>query len=241
MAKKQFILIVDTETTITNKVADFAAIVCDRKGNVVTQCAVLVADIYNDRETHPLFFDNSAPVDSIWNKSSLDRRYDVYKRMIEGGSRMLGSVAAINRWLDKAKESYDPYLTAYNLPFDVDKCEKTGIDVTGFSKRFCLWAAAGDIWAHSKKYRQFVLDVHGFNNPTLLGNMSYKANAEIMARFLLGDPDLPDEPHTALEDIIDYELPIFKAIAKRKSLKSLVNLRKPDWRSMQVKNHYIAK
>ena len=241
MAKKQFVLIIDTETTITNKVADFAAIVCDRKGNVTTQCAVLVADIYNDRDTHPLFFDKSAPVDSIWNKSSLDRRYDTYKRMIEGGSRMLGSMAAINRWLDKVKENFDPYLTAYNLPFDIDKCEKTGIDLTRFDRRFCLWAAAGDIWAHTKKYREFTLQQCAWNNPTKLGNWSYKANAEIMARFLLGDPDLPDEPHTALEDIIDYELPIFKAIAKRRSLKSLTSLRKPDWRQMQVKNHFIAK
>jgi len=241
MAKKQFICIIDTETTRTDKVADFAAVVVDRKGNTTAQCAVLVAGVYNNRESHPLFYDNSAPVDSIWNRDSLSKRYDVYSRMLEGGSRMLASASAINRWLDRVKVNYDPFLTAYNLPFDVDKCEKTGIDLTGFSKRFCLWAAAADIWAQSKKYREFVLDVHGFNNPTKFGNMSYKANAEIMARFLLGNPDLPNEPHTALEDIIDYELPILRAITKRRALKNLVDLKKPDWRQMQVKNHFIAK
>lgn len=241
MAKKQFALIIDTETTADNKVADFAAVVVDRKGHVITQCAVLTAGIFNDRENHPLFFDPSAAIDSIWAKNSLDRRYDQYRQMIDGGSRMIASPSAINRWLDKAKREYNPFLTAYNLPFDVDKCEKTGIDLTMFDRRFCLWAAAADLWAHTKKYRQFVLENHGFNNPTKFGNMSYKANAEIMARFVLGDPDLPDEPHTALEDIIDYELPIFKAIAKRRTFKSLEPLRKPDWRMMQVKDHFIAK
>lgn len=70
--------------------------------------------------------------------------------MLEGGTRMLASVAAVNRWVDKIKAEFDPYLTAYNLAFDQDKCTKTGIDIAQFDKRFCLWHAAFDKWAHTK-------------------------------------------------------------------------------------------
>ena len=48
MAKKQYFLIVDTETTITDKVFDFGAIVCDRNGNIVQQCAVILRDNIGD-------------------------------------------------------------------------------------------------------------------------------------------------------------------------------------------------
>ena len=34
MAKRDYFLIVDTETTQTDMVADFGAIICDRKGNI---------------------------------------------------------------------------------------------------------------------------------------------------------------------------------------------------------------
>ena len=138
----------------------------------------------------------------------------------------------------KAKAQYDPYLTAYNLAFDVGKCENTCIDLTIFDKRFCLWYASVTRWAKSKKYRQFILDNHAFISPTDLGNMSYRTNAETMARFVLGEPGYPDEPHTALEDVIDYELPILRAVVKGKSKKIWSNPEQWNWRDLQVKNHF---
>ena len=44
MAKKQYFMVIDTETTINDKVYDFAAIVCDRNGKIVKSCAVIVGE-----------------------------------------------------------------------------------------------------------------------------------------------------------------------------------------------------
>lgn len=237
--KKNYFIVVDTESTQTNLVADFAAVICDKHGKIYSQCAVLLDGIFNNPTEHPLFFDPSAPSTGLWSNASKDRRYASYKRMVEGGSRMIATVAAINRWLDKAASQYNPVLTAYNLPFDVDKCSKTGIDLTSFDRSFCLWSAAYTQFAHTKGFRDMVLDSHAFNTPTDKGNMTFKTNAETMARFVLGNAALEDEPHTALEDVIFYEIPILKAVAKRMSVKKMLTETKPyNWRSCQVKDWF---
>jgi len=237
MAKKQYFITVDTETTMTGKVADFGAVISDRQGKIVAQCGVLVGGVYDDREHEPLFYDSSAG--DLWSKASLDRRYKSYDLMLSQGNRMLASPAAINSWLAKAKDRYDPCLTAYNLPFDLGKCANTGIDLTMFSKSFCLWAAACNIYAQTKSYRQFVLDTHSFNVPTKKGNMTYKTNAEVMARFVLNQPELEDEPHTSVEDVIFYELPILNKLVARYSTKKLIEIAQTyNWRKFQVKDWF---
>ena len=99
MSKKQYFLIVDTETTQNNLVADFGAVIVDRKGKIITQCAVMVDGIFTDSENNPLFFDSKADGSALWSRSSADKRYRAYTQMVANGSRMIASVAAINRWL----------------------------------------------------------------------------------------------------------------------------------------------
>lgn len=234
---KNYFLIIDTETTQDNLVADFGAVVCDAKGNILTQCAVLIAGVYNDSVNHPLFFDSIASNDSIWGKSGQDRRYATYNNMLQSGVRILASVNAVNLWLAKAASQFNPILTAYNLPFDVDKMSKTGIDCTLFSRSFCLWAKAWELIGQRRDYKRFVLANHLFNSPTILGNMTYKCNAETVCGFLNGN--MSEEPHTALEDVIFYELPILKAILKRQSVrKILAESNSYNWRNAQVKDHF---
>lgn len=235
---KNHFLIIDTETTQDSLVADFGAVICDRKGNVLNQCAVLVGGIFTDPTNHPLFFTSDNP-GSIWSEAGKDRRYKAYKRMLRAGSRMIASVNAINNWLAKAAATYKPIMTAYNLPFDVGKCANTGIDLTLFPRNFCLWRAAYTQWAHTRAYRQMVLDCHAFNAPTEKGNMSFKTNAETMARYVLGQPSLEDEPHTALEDIIFYEMPILVKLLRSRSAKwCLTETAGFDWQAVQVKDWY---
>jgi hypothetical protein len=238
--KKQYIIEVDTESTMTDKVADFAAVISDRKGNIVTQCAVLVHTIYDDPDNHPLFHNEDSG--DLWKKDRLNDRYAAYQNQVNSGSRMIASIGAVNNWLMMAKAQYDPILTAYNLPFDVSKCRNTGINLDCFDRRFCLWAACIAAYADTKKYRQFVLDNHLFTNATKLGNMSYRTNAESMARFILGDASLPDEPHTALEDILGYEKPMLDQLLKTKSIKWLLaNKTVYNWRAFQVKDWFQPK
>ena len=240
MPKKDYFLIVDTETTMADTVADFGAVVTNRKGEVLHDCGILVHDIFGEVA---LFFKQNAAPSDIWSPQGKDRRFARYQEMLNEGSRTMASVAAINRWLEKVAEKYNPMLTAYNLPFDLGKCRNTGIDLNMFPDRFCLWQIAFRRWAHTKKYRQFVLDCHGFNTPTKHGNMSYKTNAEIMARFILGNSALADEPHTALEDITGYELPILRQAIKKQSRAELLDssVGNYNWRAVQVREHYTAK
>lgn len=240
MAKNYF-LIVDTETTQDQKVADFGAVVCDKKGNVVAECGVLVSGIFDNPVDHPLFFDASLPASALWSRKGADKRYAKYTDMLNGGSRMLASVASINRWLARVNAQYAPILTAYNKSFDVNKCQNTDIDLDMFKRQFCLWYASYTIFAHTAKYREMVLALHAFNAPTSHGNMTFKTNAETMARFLCGNPDLEDEPHTALEDVLYYELPILIACLKKWSVKKLLTDTRPYvWKDCQVKDWFKA-
>ena len=246
MAKKLFYIIIDSETTQPNaktnlpaKVADFSAVIVDKKGEIYNKCAVLVKGIYDNVET-PLYY-SSADTSGIWSKAGQDIRYKRYNEMLNSGSRMLASVNAINRWLSQAVGKYNPILTAYNLAFDIDKCNNSGIDLTGFKNSFCLWYAAQAKWGHTKNYKQFILDTHSFRPRTELGNMSYITNAEIMARFVLGNPELPDEPHTALEDVIYYELPILIKLVNSTKKEFYLNPPAYNWHDYQVKDHFKPK
>lgn len=231
MAKKQYFAIVDTETTIKDHVVDFGIVICDRQGQIAAQAGVLINDIFGVEE---LFYDKNAS--GIWSKASIDRRMANYNSMLESGSRMLASVAAVNRWIDKAIGKYDPVLTAYNLAFDEGKCRNTQIDLTGFKDRFCLWGAASGIICKTKAYKQFILDNHRFNAPTEKGNMTYSTTAECVAGFMMGG--ITDEPHTALEDAIGWELPILKKVLTVKGWRDKIE--PYNWRDYQVKAHFKA-
>ena len=234
MAKKQFFLLLDTETTITGRVADFGAIIVDRNGEIHKRIAVLIKGIFGVEE---LFYDINSK-DEIWTKRGLEKRNQNYVEHLNNGTRMLASVAAINKWLMQAMITYAPSVTAYNLAFDLDKCQKTGIDLSIFPDKFCLWHLACGHYAGTKAYRDFILQNHCINPPTELGNCTYQTNAEIMASFLNGGM-LPPEPHTSIEDCIDYEVPILRTILKRKKWRERI---KPyNWRDYQLRDGFVAK
>lgn len=239
MAKANHFLIIDTETTVGGKVADFGAVVTNRKGEILSSCAVLVREFFLDRENEPLFHDTSS--DPLWGARNLPRRYAAYDSMLADGRRMLATVPAINRWLAKVNGKYNPTVTAYNWAFDKNKLENSGIDTEMFDRSFCLWHVAANKYAKTKAYRNFVLENVGFNAPTKHGNMSYHTNAEIMARFILNNPEMADEPHTAYEDVKDYELPILKAILKNTKTADLFTAPPYNWREYQVKDWFAAK
>lgn len=233
MAKKQFFIIVDTETTVNDTVYDFGAIVVDREGKIFASCAVIVAESA-DME---LFYDPTSK-NHLWSKAYAAEKKAGYNAMLDKGSRMMASTNAVNIWLAKANAKYSPTLTAYNVAFDRSKCAKTGIDLSIFSQSFCLWHLACEIFAKTKDYKNFVLENHYFGNKTELGNMGYKTNAEIMAHFVTGQ--FSEEPHTALEDAQFYELPILQAILKKKNWREKLG-KAYNWREYQLKNHFTAK
>ena len=238
MAKKKFFLIVDTETTQTNMVADFGAVVCDKQGNIHHEIGILTGDFFSDRKNHPLFH-IYGDANDVFSKASLPRRYANYEAMLQNGQRYLASVSAINRWLAKVEKKYEPILTAYNLPFDLDKCDKSGIVLDYFDKRFCLMKAAQDKWAGTKPYLAFALKNHFFSNRTQKGNMTVQTKADRIAKFL--HPELPDEPHTALEDARDYERLILAALVKGTSPQVYMNPIGKTWHDLKVRDLFMPK
>jgi hypothetical protein len=232
MAKKQHFLIVDVETTQAGHVADFGAVLTDRKGNILKTCAVLTSEYYL---TEPLFFDDNSKAE-IWSKKGQTRRERNYKKMLETGTRSIASCNAINIWLNRVQAQFNPELTAYNLAFDLDKCMKSNINLNIFENRFCLWHLASFKYGKTKKFLDFILAHHLFNPPTDKHNMTYKTDAETMTKFITGN--FTPEPHTGLEDIIGYELPLLIKIVNTKNWRE--KIKKYSWANFQVKDHYTA-
>ncbi len=232
MAQKQFFAIIDTETTINDTVADFACIIVDRNGEIFNQCAVLIRGHYDQMD---LFYDKRAK--GLWSVEYAKQKRIKYDQMLDSGIRQLASVSAINRWLNQAIGKYNPIITAYNLAFDSSKCQNTEIDLSGFTNRFCLWQAAIGNICQSKRFKQFAIENHQFNNVTEHGNMTFKTTAETVCGYL--NNEMTDEPHTALEDARDYELPILNAVIKKKHWQD--KIKAYNWKDFQVKNHFVAK
>jgi len=234
---KKFFLVVDTETTMTHRVADFGAVIVDKAGNVHASCGVMVREVYADRDDE-LFHKKDG---GHFATERLQARRKLYGAMLADGRRMLASVNAINRWLAKAATQYRPILTAYNLSFDLDKCARTGIDLEPFAERFCMWNAAC-AWIDEKprrlrRYRAHVLGRHAFNAPTKKGHMTFHRKADTVAAFIC--PDLPPEPHTALEDARDYEgRVILPRIVRDMKPADYMNAKAANWRDAQVKDHF---
>lgn len=228
MAKKQYFAICDTETTIKDTVADFAMVICDRSGVIHAQCAVIIKAEFDKG----LFYDKHAT--GMWSREYAKQKAEGYEKMMIEGTRMASSVSAVNRWIAKAIGQYNPVLTAYNLSFDQGKCANTGIDLTGFADRFCLWQAAVGNICKTKAYRKFIIENHMFNNKTEKGNMTFSTNAETVAGFLSGT--ITDEPHTALEDAVYYELPILQHILTKRKWRE--NIQPYAWQEFQVKDNF---
>lgn len=226
MAQKQFFLLCDTETTQRDTVADFAAIIVDRKGVIHKQIAVLVSGHFGH---YKLFHDKNSAED-IWTLAGLKRRNENYRNMLNTGDRMLATPSAINKWLAQAKEAYPNLIfTAYNAAFDIDKMQNTGIETQGFADIFCLWKASINKLAKDKRYIQHCID-----RKWLTAKLNFRTNAEAVAEYAVGH-ELPPEPHTALEDCIHYELPILLWLIKNKSYKKY-SQNGYNWRAWQLSN-----
>jgi len=64
-----------------------------------------------------------------------------------------------------------------------------------------------------------------------------KTNAEVVCGFI--NNNLLTEPHTALEDARDFELPILTNIVKKKNWQQ--KIKGYNWTDFQVKDHFVAK
>ena len=218
--KKHYYLIVDTETTQQQTVADFGAVIMDRKGAIVEQFAVLLDGHFG---TLPLFAATDAPADAFFSTQSRSRRVKHYEGLLANGQRSICSPTLVNIWLARILGQYKPVLTAYNIAFDFGKCRNTGIDLGIFSTRFCLMRAAHNTICRSGDYEYFC-GQNGLITPTGRIRRTADAVAKFLARDANGNTSLQDEPHTALEDARDYEASILAEILRTHSRNSLLQV-----------------
>jgi hypothetical protein len=62
-----------------------------------------------------------------------------------------------------------------------------------------------------------------------------------MTKFITKNPELAEEPHLALEDIVYYELPILKRLIQTTKKSVFMDPELAfDWRKVQLKNHFKA-
>lgn len=213
---KHFYLIVDTETTTRQTVADFGAVIVDRQGQIIDQFGAMVLGHFGKFD---LFYDPSAPDSAFWSAQSGKRRSKNYDQMLETGERSISSVGLINQWLAATNARYNPVLTAYNISFDLGKCRNTRINLGIFNQRFCLMKAAKRDIGVLADYQRFC-----YENGLLTAKLKQpQMTADSMAKYISG-ADLADEPHTALEDARDYEAMILAYILKTKTRKQLMEL-----------------
>ena len=212
---KHYYLIVDTETTKFQTVADFGAVVVDRKGAIIEQFGALVLGHFGQM---PLFSDPTADADAFWSEQSANRRLKNYDEMLETGERSISSPALINQWLAGINARYAPILTAYNIAFDFGKCRNTRINLGIFNSRFCLMRTAKRKIGVLADYQAFC-----FDNKLLTKKLRKpQMTADAMAKYIC--PEIADEPHTALEDARDYEALILAYILRDTTRKNLLEL-----------------
>jgi len=213
---RHFYLIVDTETTKKQTVADFGAVIVTKQGEIVERFGAMVLGHFGKL---PLFADATAPDSALWSEQSAQRREKDYYSMLDTGERSIASPALINQWLVRVNAQYSPVLTAYNLAFDLGKCRNTRINLGIFGQSFCLMKAA-------KRQIGTLAEYHAFCNAN--GFLTAKRRdpsmtADTMAKFILG-VSLEDEPHTALEDSQFYEAPILTKILESVTRKQIMEL-----------------
>ena len=213
---RHFYLIVDTETTKKQTVADFGAVIVTKQGEIVERFGAMVLGHFGKM---PLFADATAPDSALWSEQSARRREKDYYSMLDTGERSIASPALINQWLVRVNAQYAPVLTAYNLAFDLGKCRNTRINLGIFAQSFCLMKAAKRQIGTLAEYHDFCHD----NRFLTLALRKPSMTADTMAKFILG-VSLEDEPHTALEDAQFYEAPILTKILESVTRKQLLEL-----------------
>ena len=213
---RHYYLIVDTETTKKQTVADFGAVLITKQGEIVERFGAMVLGHFGKM---PLFADPTAPDSALWSEQSAKRREKDYYSMLDTGERSIASPALINQWLVRVNAQYAPVLTAYNLSFDLGKCRNTRINLGIFAQSFCLMKAAKRQIGTLAEYHDFCHD----NRFLTLALRKPSMTADTMAKFILG-VSLEDEPHTALEDAQFYEAPILTKILESVTRKQLMEL-----------------
>jgi hypothetical protein len=225
-ANKYFLLL-DCESTqpceANNRqshVFDFAYLLI-RKSDfaIIEQGAYILRDFCNE----PLFY-SSSDKNGIWSKKALPDRTEKYRQMLRTGQRELITVPQLNAVLMMINCNYSPVLMAYNLSFDYSLGLNSGLVLRFFKEKQCLMKMAIQIYLKRRGYWVFCL-----RNNLLSEKNFLRFSAQAIGGYL---GIQGNEPHTALEDLLEWEYPILCNVL-RQHKKHDPNF-KLDWQSLSL-------
>ena len=201
-------IVVDTETTNTLDEPicyDVGFAVVDRFGAVYEKYSFVVAEIFLDRElmSYAYFADK---IEQYWQE-------------IKAGKRKLAKFSTIRRvFADACKRNGVKVVMAHNAYFDNRSLNLTQRYISASKYRY-FFPFGTEIWDTLKMSREVLKsdDDYGefcYTNDFLTSRLCKQFTAEVIFRFICGDPSF-EEQHTGLEDVL-IEKEIFAYLMWRK-------------------------
>ena len=227
MAKKKYIMVIDTETAngiaVKNKldlscslVYDIGFTITDKKGNIYKQASLTIADIF-------------CGMKDLMKSAYYSEKIPKYWEDIKKGKRELVSFYSARQIVLKTIEEYNiTTVCAHNARFDVSALNNTIRYLTKSKYRYffpknieiwCTYKGAVNTICKQKGYIQFC-KTNGYM--TKHKNPKVRATAEIIYRYLIGDKTFIEE-HQGLDDTI-IETKILAQILRQHSKKEYIVL-----------------
>lgn len=228
MAKKKFIMVLDTETangivTDDNKldlscslVYDIGFVVIDKKGNVYKRVSLAIGDIFIGMK------------DVMQSAYYADKIPKYWEEIMNGTRELVSFLHARNIVLSTMKEYNITTVSAHNARFDVNALNNTLRYLTKSEKRF-FFPYETEIWdtlkgatntiCKQKTYQRFC-EKYGYM--TKHKPPRVRATAEILYRYISGDNEFIEE-HQGVYDT-DIEAKILVRILRQHSKKSYLLL-----------------
>ena len=227
MKKKEYFLIIDTETcnTVEQPIPyDIGYVITDRKGNIVVSHSFVVAEVFCD-------------MSDVMEAAFYAKKIPMYRKDIRNGKRELRSLWTIRKtMLDEIKQYNITKVCAYNMGFDKRALNNLIRYVTKSYRRYwfpynmeyiCIWNMCCNSILNRPSYIKFAIE-----NDLISESNNIFTSAECAYRYYTKDIDFI-ESHTGLEDVlIELELMLY-CFNQHKPLETEI---KPScWRIVQKK------
>lgn len=219
------IFLYDTESTMNRHVFDFAYLLVKKSDfSIVDRGAFILRDFCKEK----LFYNTES---GFFGQKNLNIRTQKYRDMIKAGTRKLITVPELNARLAMIQANYKPVPCAYNIAFDKSLSKNSGIRVDLFSSpELDIMKESIKIFLARKGYWRFCLKNNLFSAKNYI-----KFSAESIGQYLMDKPDAI-EPHTALEDLTDWEYLILCTVLRQK--KKLREYKPLIWDDLLISSGY---
>ena len=225
--RKNFLMVLDTETTGLDKIPalafpiiyDIGWILGDKNGNILIEREFIVQEVFYNPIMQNAYYGNKMPQYTA-RVNKADILVKPFQEIID----------LMNKDFNLVKKNT---LLAYNLNFDLRALRSTAIychmldrGEKDWTKLFTVTPQIQDIWSLAvetilRKKWDFIEFVE--NNGLFTEGGNPKTSAEVVYKFLTGDTEY-EECHTALEDCrIEYDIAITALKTKREYTKGILH------------------